>query len=139
VHPPKPIPDELSAPFWDGVRRGRLMIQRCGDCRRYCYPPVARCTACLSERVLFEQVSGRGRVYCYSETVSGVRHPYFAAIAPYLVGLVELEEQQGLLMCTNFPGATLEELSVDAEVAVEFQEIASRAAIIPQFRLARGT
>ena len=135
MHAPTPVSDELSAPFWEAVRDKRLEVQRCGDCRRYSYPPTRICAACSSGNLAYEQVSGRGTVFSYSETVSGARHPYFASITPYLVGLVSLEEQEGLMMCSNFPGATLAELSVGARVEVEFQEITPDATI-PQFRLA---
>jgi uncharacterized OB-fold protein len=113
-------------------------MQRCMHCRRYSYPPAAACIECSSLDRAFEQVSGRGSVFAYSETVSGARHPYFESITPYLVGLVELEEQDGLLMCTNFPGARLSDLSVGDKVEVEFQEIAPNI-VIPQFHLAGGT
>ena len=133
MHAPVPVADELSAPFWDGVANNQLLIQRCADCRRYFYPPVKACAACESKQLVFEEVSGRGTVFSYSEIVSGARHPYFKSITPYLVGVVELEEQEGLHMFSNFPGSTLADLTVGAKVQVEFEEIAPGHSI-PQFR-----
>ena len=109
-------------------------MQRCADCQRLQFPPDAVCDACNSVRLVFEEVSGRGTVHSYSQTISGARHPYFQSIAPYLIGHVELVEQDGLLMCSNFPGAQLEDLYVGAPVEVEYQEIGQHA-VIPQFRL----
>src|SRR6516164_11631782 len=136
LHAPIPVADEVSAPFWEGVRAGKLLLQRCGDCQRWQYPPDGTCSSCSSANIVFEEVSGRGTVYSYSQTVSGARHPYFQNISPYLVGQVELEEQEGLLMCSNFPGATLGDLDVGAPVEVEYQQITPEA-VIPQFRLAK--
>lgn len=82
----------------------------------------------------FEQVSGRGVVYSYTRTESGARHPYFQGESPYLVGLVELAEQPGLVLLTNFPGATLERISVGAPVEVSFQPLDGGISI-PQFFL----
>ena len=134
LHPPIPVADQLSAPFWAGVRAGKLVLQRCADCQQLQFPPDATCESCSSTTLVFEEVSGRGTVHSYSLTVSGARHPYFQSITPYMIGHVELEEQPGLLMCSNFPGAAFEDIYVGAPVEVEFQTIAP-GAIIPQFRL----
>jgi uncharacterized OB-fold protein len=134
---PLPVPDDITAPFWEAARQGVLKIQRCGDCGAYQQPPGAACGRCASAALAFEQVSGRGSVYAYTETRSGARHPGFAAKVPYLVGLVELAEQPGLLMHTNFPGATLEMLRTGAPVTVEFERLTDEIAI-PQFRLVTG-
>jgi uncharacterized OB-fold protein len=134
VHAPVPVPDELSAPFWHGVREHRLLIQQCSDCRRFAHPPLEVCDTCGSRALAFEEVSGKGTVSSYSETVSGARHPYFVALTPYLVGFVELDEQEGLCMCSNFPGSTLDDLSIGAPVEVTFVDLTPESTI-PQFRL----
>lgn len=102
---PAPIPDETTRPFWDAARAGRLAIQRCRDCRRWAHPPTPFCHHCGSTAQEAEPVSGRGRVLSTTATWSGARHPHFAARVPYLVGLVELDEQPGLLLYTNLPGS----------------------------------
>jgi uncharacterized OB-fold protein len=132
---PIPVPDDITAPFWTAAaREGVLKIQRCADCGAYQQPPGAACGQCASADLAFEEVSGRGTVYAYTETHSGARHPAFAAKVPYLVGLVELAEQPGLLMHTNFPGATLEMLRTGVPVTVEFERLTDEISI-PQFRL----
>lgn len=134
---PLPSPDRLSAEFWRPHDDGRLRIQRCSGCATWHHPPVAVCSACLSADLGFEPVSGEGRVYSYSLTVSGARHPAFAAQTPYLVGLVELIEQPHLLLYTNFPGAELRDMACGKTVTVEFERVDDDIAI-PQFRLAPG-
>lgn len=131
---PRPSPDRLSAEFWRPHTDGKLRIQRCSGCARWHHPPVTVCPACLASDLTFEPVSGRGRVYSYTLTVSGARHPAFAAQTPYLVGLVELIEQPQLLLYTNFPGAQLEDMECGRDVMVEFERIDDGIAI-PQFRL----
>jgi uncharacterized protein len=135
VQVPVPVPDDITAEFWAAARQGVLKIQRCADCGAYQQPPGAACGECASADLKFEQVSGRATVYAYTETRSGARHPAFAARVPYLVGLVELAEQRGLLMHTNFPGATLADLRTGAPVVVEFERLTDEISL-PQFRLA---
>jgi uncharacterized protein len=134
VQVPVPLPDDITSEFWEAAKLGTLKVQRCADCGAYQQPPGALCAACLSTDLTFEQVSGRGKVYAYTETRSGARHPAFAAKVPYLVGLVELVEQPGLLMYTNFPGATLSMMRTGADVVVEFESVAEDISL-PQFRL----
>jgi uncharacterized protein len=134
VEAPAPFSDDLSKPFWDGARSHRLIIQRCTACRRFVHPPVKNCESCGAASFSYEEVSGRARVIDFSLTVSGARHPYFAERAPYLVGLIELNEQPGLYMLTNFPGSSLDELRIGALAEVLFEEIAPDV-VLPQFHL----
>ena len=136
-HPPLPVGDDVTRPFWDGAREGKLLVQRCSDCRRYQFPPDRSCGSCASAHVAYEQVSGRGTVFSFTETVTGARHPYFQSISPYLVGQVQLDLQEGLVFASNFPGAAYDDLAIGAPVDVEFQEIAD-GVVMPQFRLIDG-
>ena len=46
--PPLPLPDEDSRPFWEGCRRGELLMQRCASCGRFRYTPRRMCPGCQS-------------------------------------------------------------------------------------------
>ena len=134
LHPPLPVADEWSRPFWEGVSAQKLLVQRCAPCGRLQFPPDASCASCGAADLSFEEMSDRGTVHSFTETVSGARHPFFQAISPYLVGQVQLDEQEGLVFASNFPGSRYEDLEIGAPVMVEFQEIAD-GVVIPQFRL----
>jgi uncharacterized OB-fold protein len=134
LHPPLPVADDISRPYWEGVRNGMLLVQRCATCKRLQFPPDSTCETCASADLSFEKMSGQGTVFSFSETVTGARHPYFQSISPYLVGMVQLDEQEGLIFPSNFPGSEYADLKIGAPVTVEFQEIAD-GAFIPQFRL----
>jgi hypothetical protein len=134
LHPPLPVANDVTKPFWDGVKEGRLLVQRCTECERFQFPPDVSCGSCSSTTLSFEAVSGRGTVFSFTETVSGARHPYFQSISPYLVGMVQLDEQEGLIFASNFPGSEYADLKIGAPIEVEYQELAD-GAVIPQFRL----
>jgi uncharacterized OB-fold protein len=134
LHPPLPVADEISKPYWAGIQDRKLLIQQCAKCDRLQFPPDASCAACASDDLTFVEMSGRGKVFSFSETVSGARHPYFQSISPYLVGMIALDEQEGLIFPSNFPGSQYSDLEIGAPVQVEFQEVAD-GALIPQFRL----
>jgi hypothetical protein len=48
--------------------------------------------------------------------------------------MIALDEQEGLIFPSNFPGSQYSDLEIGAPVQVEFQEVAD-GALIPQFRL----
>ena len=127
-----PAITDLTRPFWDAAKQGRLVIQRCGDCRYYNHPPKEACDNCLSTGLAFEHVSGRGRVWSWTvmhqKSVAG-----FEDAVPYLTALVELEEQPMLLLVTNLPGATLGAFSIGDPVHVIFED--NGVFVLPQFVL----
>ena len=53
---------------------------------------------------------------------------------PYVIAIVELEEQRGLRLMTNIVGCQPEEVAIDMPVQVEFRE--QGEAYVPVFRAA---
>lgn len=104
--------------FWTGGARGELLILRCPACRRWVHPPAAACPddgAALAP----EPVSGRGTVFSF--TVN--HHVYNPAVPPpYVIAIVELEEQPNLRFTTNIVGCAPEAVSIDMPVTVTFEQ-----------------
>ncbi len=121
-----PVPDIDSAPFWDGLRRHRLVILRCAECRHWVHPPQASCPRCLSMTLSPEEVSGRAVVYSYTlanrEFAPGVKPPYAAA-------LVDLEEQEALRLVTNLVNVRVGDVRVGMPVRVLFHDITDGATL----------
>ena len=128
---PLPLPDEVSAFFWDGAREGRLLIQRCAACSRFQYPPDVVCTFCQSLAVEATAVSGRGTLYSYS-VVDRAFNQGFVDALPYVLALVELDEQPGLRMIANVVDAGPTPLEVGMAVEVTFEDRGE--IVMPQFR-----
>jgi uncharacterized protein len=126
-----PAVNELTRPFWEAAAAGRLVIQRCSACGYFNHPPKPLCDRCLSPELRFEQVSGSGTVWSYTvmhqQSVAG-----FEQSVPYVTVLVELDEQPMLLMVTNLPGTSAEEIRIGARVQVGFQRFNEEIAL-PQF------
>jgi len=114
------VADIDSAPFWDGLRRHELVILRCGDSRTFVHPPQASCPRCLSLDVAPEPVSGRGTVYSFTvanrEFAPGIK-------PPYVVGLVDLEEQESLRVVTNLVNVTIGDVRIGMPVRVLFCDL----------------
>ncbi|HEX4864008.1 MAG TPA: OB-fold domain-containing protein [Acidimicrobiales bacterium] len=125
---PEPTPSDRTRAFWAGGADGLLRITRCGDCGRYCHPPLPVCPACRRSRLAPEPVSGRGTIYSW--TVS--RYEWQAEMPPpYIVAQVELVEQPGLRLITNIVGSDTVDIGADVEVCFA----RSGDAFIPLFRV----
>ncbi len=130
---PLPVPDEDTKPFWEGCRRGELLMQRCAECGHFRFTPRPLCPRCRSDRCEWVPVSGRGTVYskvvCHPPVL-----PAFAERVPYAVVLVELLEHPSLRLLGNVLDAPPEAVRIGARVRVAFQEIDDEIAL-PQWRL----
>ena len=91
--PAKPIPqpNALSAPYWEGARQGKLLLQQCAACDQTRHYPQTLCSRCYSTEVRWIEASKRGTVHSW--TIS--HHAFHAAFAdeiPYALVTVDLEE-----------------------------------------------
>ena len=121
-----PLPDLERVPdyergFWEGTRQGELRIQQCSDCGLFRHLPTPMCPECSSLEYQWTRVSGRGFVYSYVI----VRHPVHPAIrekeqTPYNICMIELEEQEGLRICSNVLQVSPEDISIAMPVQVTF-------------------
>jgi uncharacterized OB-fold protein len=105
--------------YWKGGARGELTFLRCEECRTYVHPPAPICPGCLSKRLVPAAVSGRARLLTW--TVN--HHPWIPGFdPPYVIAIVEIEEQRGLRVTTNLVNCTPDELRMDLPVQVLFEE-----------------
>ena len=110
------IADENRA-FWSGGSGGQLLIARCCSCNMWVHPPTRRCPDCGGE-TRPEAVSGKGEVFTF--TVN--RHTYRQEVPPpYVVALVELDEQPGLRLTTNVVNCHVDEVEIGMRVRVVFE------------------
>ncbi len=86
---PPPAADLDSAPFWEGARARRLMIQACPACGRLRFPPMPGCPHCGAPGGSWVQVSGAGTVYSWVR-VHRTSNARFADLVPYVVATIEL-------------------------------------------------
>ena len=126
---PLPMPTRETQPYWDGAKRGELMIQRCAECGQHLFFPRMYCSRCFSDRVEWIRASGRATVSSFTI----VRRPVSSAFAdevPYVVALVALAE--GPTMMTNIVGCPLEQVAIGLPVKVTFERWSEEISI-PKF------
>lgn len=130
---PLPRPTPLSQPFWDGCRRGELLVQRCTDCSLHYFIPSAFCPQCLGQNYAWVASSGRGHIVTFTVVW---RPPTPAFEAPYVVAIVRLEE--GYEMFTNVVDVDPTDDLIGAAVQVRFHQ-ESEDITLPFFELSTTT
>lgn len=126
-----PALSEHNRAFWTGGASGQLLITRCVRCALWVSPPAGDCPDCGGELVA-RPVSGRGTVFTYT-----VNHQPFnpAVPVPYVIAIVELDEQPGLRIATNIADCEPDSVRVGLPVEVRFErhDVDGEAAFVPVF------
>jgi uncharacterized protein len=81
--------------FADLLKTGRLAATRCAECGCMSFPPRADCPRCLSGEFTWVEVSGRGKIVTWTRIEAAPSG--FEDMAPYTIGVVDLEETGRLL------------------------------------------
>ena len=130
----KPIPAVTPdlRPFFDAAKRRELVVQRCRGCGALRFPAREICSQCLSRRVEWVPVSGRGEIFSYN-VMHQVYHPGFATEVPYAVVVVQLDE--GAKMISNLVGVAPQDIRIGMRVEVVFEDVSDEVTL-PKFRAA---
>ncbi|RZT87136.1 hypothetical protein EV383_4044 [Pseudonocardia sediminis] len=83
--------DDLSTGYWDGARRGALVLQRCTACGHVRHYPTLLCPVCHSDGVEPLEACGRGTVHSWT-VAHHAFDPAFADDLPYTLVTVDVEE-----------------------------------------------
>ena len=131
--PPQPLIDVDSQGFWNALDEGKFAMQRCSECRRFQHPPAERCKGC-GATVTYEELAGTGEIFSFIV----VRHPTvpgYLEDLPYVVALVELDDQPGLRFSAQIAGVEPSDVSIGQRVRVELVELPGGDKTVPVFEL----
>ena len=105
-----PVNPETQA-FWDAAGEGKLLYKKCAACGEPHFYPRPHCPFCFSDKVEWQEASGRGTIYTYSI----MRR----APVPYAIAYVELAE--GPRMMTNIVDCELDKIAIGQPVRLVFK------------------
>lgn len=136
---PLPEPDfEPTRPFFEAAARGELAIPRCRACGGWVWYPADACRACGGADLPWTAVSGRGTLFTWAVVRRTLAKPLEA---PFVTGLVALEEDPSVRLVTRIVDCEPDALRVDAPVEVVFRTLSYPDAggfVAPLFRPATG-
>lgn len=124
-----PRPTAETAPFWDGCREGRLLIQQCTGCGHRQFYPRLICSQCQGCPVWIE-ASGKATVESFTIVRQAVS-PAYAADVPYVVAILRLAE--GPAMMSNVVQCDPGLLMIGMPVTVVFEPMSAEITL-PKFR-----
>jgi uncharacterized OB-fold protein len=87
----QPVPDEDTLVFWEGCRRGRLLIQQCETCQSFRFPASPLCPECLGVRSTWRDDPGVGEVLTFCVYYSELAGQAWQAEIPYIVAVIRLQ------------------------------------------------
>jgi hypothetical protein len=102
--------------FYKYINQGRLMGGKCKKCGKIHLPPRPLCDKCLSKEFQWIDVPKKGKLLTY--TIIHVPPPQFKDIAPYTVGIIQLED--GPKIPGMIRGVSAEQLKVGIELTMRF-------------------
>jgi hypothetical protein len=132
---PVPVPDEVSAPFWEAAGRHVLVLAQCAACGTFTHPPDAVCRACGSFDAGFEfiEVDGVGTVRSWTVMRQSFL-PGFDDDIPFVLVDVELAAASGIRLIGRLLDGPTAPLRAGAPVNLAFEDVAGGFSV-PAFEL----
>jgi len=100
-------------------QRYRMRGKKCIDCGYLSFPPRIVCPECKSRNTEPYEFAGRGTLYSYTTIYQSPDR--FDQMAPYFVGLIDLEE--GVRVTAQLTDVTLKELEIGMELEMVIRQI----------------
>lgn len=127
---PMPVATEISAPFWEGLKAERLLIQQCNACQHWVFYPRRHCPQCLAHDLSWRDVSGGASLYSF--TVARIATlPDFADEMPQKLAVIELDE--GVRINTTLVGLEEDQISIGMRLKPVFAEVDGKGTRLLRF------
>ena len=124
---PIPRPSPTTRPFWDGLNERKVQIQRCDGCDSWVFYPRTRCPSCLSDLLIWREVSGRGVLYTYTLARQPTA-PHFADETPQQLAVVELDE--GVRMTSTLVNVEPSDIVIGMRLQPYFDQVTDAVTLL---------
>jgi len=120
----------VDAPYWAGLARGELLIQRCAGCGQWTWPAEWRCGECGSYDFQWPRITPVGEVYTWTRT----HYPFVPDHpVPYVHVLVALTDAGGRRLLGLLTGSD-DGLRIGARVEGFVEDPSARTRDLPVMR-----
>jgi uncharacterized OB-fold protein len=114
----RPVENYDSKHFWQGLRDGKLLIQRCESCNTLRHPPQPMCEKCQSLDWSGIESKGLGTIHSYT-----VMH--YPEIPPFdypnIIVLIDLDE--GVRITSQLEGSDPDDINIGSRVTTNIKEV----------------
>ena len=115
-----PVLDDVSKPFFEAAKQGKLLIQRDPVTRKPQMYPRAHVMGAIDRKPEWVEASGKGKLHSYTVVHRSV-HREFASMTPFIIAIVDLDE--GVRLTSWIVDMPAEALACDMPVKVVFREV----------------
>ena len=130
VKPFTPRVPNYTKPFWEGLAKKELRIQKCSDCGHSWYPPGPFCPKCMSKNIEWKVSNGVGYVGAFTTTYAA-SPSWVSHLMPYTIVVVGLIDMV-VPMVSHIIGIDPEEIKIGMEVEIIIEETDGKN--VPPFR-----
>jgi uncharacterized OB-fold protein len=102
--------------FYNFIKERKIMGVKCNQCGKMLVPPKPMCPQCFSKDLGWKELSKRATLLTY--TVIHVSPEMFRSLAPYAVGIVELDS--GAQLPGMIKNVDLSKIKVGMKLVVDF-------------------
>jgi uncharacterized OB-fold protein len=131
----RPVPKQNvyvdTAPFWNGIKEGKLMLQYCPETRQFQHYPKPVSAYTGKKNTEWREVSGKGTIYAC--TVIRIPGPGLEGRLPLCVATVDLDE--GVRFIGNVINCAPEQVKIGARVKLAWDKLTDEQNY-PAFELA---
>ncbi len=124
--------DSDSKEFWNGAKKGKLMIQKCLKSKKFFLYSRAHIKSVAEDNFTWVEASGKGVIYSYTISHIPGGSKYFIDKTPYIVGSILLTE--GVRLTSNIIANNMQKVKIGNEVKVQFIKLTNDITF-PCFRL----
>ena len=119
---PIPVPERngLSRPYWEGLSRNALIVQRNPRTGAHQWPAQWIAYDDQGFDLEWVEVEPRGRIYSWTRVWHPV-HPALREACPYIVVVVELPHASNIRLLGNLLGDPRQSVEIGAEVEAVFE------------------
>lgn len=118
---PRPLPEPwlLCQPFWEAAKDGRLVIQYDPVVEKYQFYPRSVSIFTGRQNLEWREASGKGTLYSFTDI--HVAPSGFEDLAPYMIGVIELDE--GVRMMTPLQNVTMDDAALGMRMRICWQKL----------------
>lgn len=129
----RPVENYDSKHYWQGLRDGKLLIQKCDVCATHRHPPQPMCERCQSLNWSSTESNGKGTIHSFT-----VMH--YPEIPPFdypnAIVLVDLNE--GVRITSQLAGVEPDEIKIGSAVTAHITEV-QEGLSLPIFKLSSSS
>jgi uncharacterized protein len=131
MNKPLPVPTPTSQPFWDGLRKGKILLQYSPSTEQWVFYPRKYAPGTLAADLEWREVSGEGRLYTFAVARRPTAPPWQDEV-PQLLAVVELKE--GVRVSTELVNVRPEDIKIGMLVHPVFTPIPNSEMMLLQYQ-----